>query len=353
MNNYSPLEKAQPVANRIMTKHELYQSYHNDLQLEGLLYLYDASGILEYLDHVLSVWNFRTEQNADKLNYRILFTCLHFETWLRTGNDYFIRDFLETAREFRQAVPRDRDGAVCQIVRPENKRIFVDMLQGYAVFMARAGWLSGEEVFFNECVRQYEIFRSILRNPVTGLWHQGRGWGDDPMGISPGHWNRGQGWVIRGMTDSLDYLPEDGMYFNRMLDMLREFASDLLQYQDLRGMWHQLTDRGEAYPETSGTAFFIHNLYKAFHRGWIPREPFLPALEKSLPALLGFIHKDGSVSNTSHGAGPLSSPEAYKYRPSIPGDPHGMGTMLMACAGPYLAVSPGKMLRRAKDKQTA
>ena len=105
-------------------------------------------------------------------------------------------------------------------------------------------------------------------------------------------------------------------------------------------MWHQLTDHQESYPETSGTAFFVHYLYKAFHRGWLTRNPYLSVAENGLNALMGFVQKDGTVMNTSHGTGPLTEIEGYLHRPSIPGDPHAAGTMLMACAGPYLARDP-------------
>jgi len=126
--------------------------------------------------------------------------------------------------------------------------------------------------------------------------------------------------------------------------MLQEFAGDLLRYQDVRGMWHQLTDHPEAYPETSGTAMFVHYLYKAFHRGWLSRNPYLSAAEKAISSLLGFVREDGTVLNTSLGTGPLGSLEGYLHRPAIPGDPHSAGCMLMACAGPYLVRPPVTMV---------
>jgi rhamnogalacturonyl hydrolase YesR len=240
------------------------------------------------------------------------------------------------AQDFRDKVPRDVDGAIAAWIHPSQPRIFIDMLQGYAIFMARAGWLSGDDTYFDECVNQYHIFRQILRNPSTGLWHQGRGWDSDSQRISPGHWNRGQGWVLRGMVESLCYLPKNDARTVKMLQMLTEFAHSLSKYQDSRGLWHQLTDNPASYPETSGTALFIHYFYRAIYQGWLPYKTYLPIVEKALRALLGFIHQDGLVSNTSHGSGPLGSIEGYLHRPSVPGDSHSIGTTLMACAAPYL-----------------
>jgi len=331
------LNIADRIAMRVMRKYKVYPNYKTDLALEGLLYLFDVSGNEEYLNHVLKVWQFRTEKNVASLDWRILFVCLHFETFLRTGEVKYINTFMKVAKDFQENVPRDSDGAIASLLRPGDKRIFIDMLQGYAIFMARAGWLSGEESFFDECVNQYQIFRDILRHPKTGLWHQGRGWGPNPYQISPGHWNRGQGWVLRGMVESLCYFPKSYSKKAIMLHILKEFADSLIKYQDSRGMWHQVTDHPAAYQETSGTAMFVHYLYRAIKNGWLPKKTYVPVVEKGLIALLGFIHKDGLVSNTSHGSGPLMTLEGYLHRPSVPGDSHSIGTTLMACAAPYLS----------------
>jgi unsaturated rhamnogalacturonyl hydrolase len=286
----------------------------------------------------LNVWQFREEKNAATLSWKILFVCLHFEIFLRTGQVKYIKTFLEVAEDFRECIPRDKDGAVAYSVRPNSqRRIFIDMLQGYAIFMARAGWLSGDSSFFDECVDQYQLFRQILRNPKTGLWHQGRGWFADSDMISPGHWNRGQAWVLRGMVESLCYIPKSHSKYDLMLNMLREFAERLIKYQDVRGLWHQVTDNSAAYPETSGTAMFVHYLYKAIHNGWLPDSIYRPCVEKGLTALLGFVHRDGLVANTSLGSGPLMNVDGYLHRPAVPGDSHSIGTTLMACAAPYLS----------------
>ena len=334
----NPLEVADRVAQRFMSQNKFYPSYTTDLALEGLLYLFDATGREAYLNYVLQVWHLREKNNLATLDWKILFVCLHFELFLRTGECKYIETFLDVATDFRNQVPRDENGAVAYHVRPAVKRIFVDMLQGYAIFMARAGWLSGDESFFDECVSQYQIFYRLLYNPKTGLWHQGRGWGPASDQISPGHWNRGQGWVLRGLVASLGYLPAGYSKRALMLEMLQVFAASLMRYQDSRGLWHQVTDRVDAYQETSGTALFIHYLYRAIRRDWLPPKPvYLPGVEKGLKALMGFVQRDGLVSNTSHGSGPLMTLEGYLHRPSVVGDPHSVGTTLMACAAPYLS----------------
>ncbi len=73
------------------------------------------------------------------------------------------------------------------------------------------------EVYSTSTPPKNEIFRNILRNPETGLWQQGRNWGKDTGFISPGHWNRGQGWVLKRMVDSMDYLPAGNVERSRRI----------------------------------------------------------------------------------------------------------------------------------------
>lgn len=336
-----PLAVGKKIAARIMQDHRKYASYTTDLQLEALLYFYDATQAEEYLDHVLKVWQFREEKNADRLNLNLLFTCLHFETYLRTGDEKYLEGFLEGADRFMNEWPRNPEGILIMKQHPEQERMLLDMLQGFTVFMARAGWLSGDEKYYRECIRQYRLYREKLRNPSTGLWHQGNHWSRSPEEVSPGHWNRAQGWLIRGLVDCLDYLPDSSPYWIEVWEMLLDLVFYLKKYQDARGMWHQLTDRQDAYPETSGSAMFVHYIWKAIHRDWLDDVKYKPMVTRGLDALLGFVHSDGTVSNTSLGTGPLPDEEGYLHRPAIPGDPHGTATMLMACAIPHATKRPG------------
>jgi rhamnogalacturonyl hydrolase YesR len=344
-NGFDPLEIGESVARRWMAREDWSRQYTTDLCNEGLLYLYDATGNRKYLDHVLKAWESAGSEAKDVNRNRPYFTCLHFDTWLRTGDTSFLQNFVMAANDVRTTTPRAEDGAVCYNYQPETKRIFIDMIQGYCTFMARAGWFSDDASFYDECSTQYRLFRDVLRNPETGLWHQGRNWEATPNTLSPGHWNRGQGWVFRGLVECLYYLPDNSEAYRIIRDLMREFAADYVQYQDARGMWHQLVAHPEAYPETSGTAFFLHYCLRAIQRGWLPAEPYQQVVDRGLDALLGYVHRDGTVLNTSHGSGPLPSLEAYLHRPSAPGDFHGSGAVMMACA----ATAPAGSHRRLQN----
>lgn len=337
-----PVEVAERVARRLMRRDDFPRLYVYDLALEGLLWLYDVTSESRYLDFVLAVQRKRGLAPEHAYPWRTqLYVCVNYELYLRTGNAAYVRHFVATAEAFRREVPRAGDGAVGYFFRPEKKRIFIDMLQGYATHMARAGRISGDASFREECVSQYRLFRDVLRDPATGWWSQGRGWDQDPEAKAPGAWLRGQGWVLRGMVESLSALPPDYARRGELLELLREFAATIRRDQDARGLWHQVPYRPETYQETTGTGLFVHYLSRAVREGLLPAEEYRAAAVRGYDGFQGFVTRDGTVLNGSLGCGPLRALEDYLHRPSSPGDYHTPGIALLACAGRVLLERKG------------
>ena len=229
--------EAAALADRLVThfiqEHERpWGPYPMDLALEAVVALYEATGKEEYKELVLDIAERRGWTPDKELRYGSPpFTCLIFEVYRFREDEGYVEPFVRQSRLYRQEIVRAADGLV---THPRGKHrggghaILIDSLQEYAARMAKAGSLSGDESFFRECVQQYELHRKLLRDPQTGLWSQGRGWLDEADRLSPGAWSRGHGWMIRGMVDSLRYLPRDSEYFRRMQKMLRETADALL-----------------------------------------------------------------------------------------------------------------------------
>lgn len=73
---------------------------------------------------------------------------------------------------------------------------------------------------------------------------------------APFFWGRGDGWVAAGMTELLRSLPTN--HAQRTLIMLgyQRMMASLLRYQSKDGMWRQLIDHPEAWPESSCMAMF-------------------------------------------------------------------------------------------------
>ncbi len=73
---------------------------------------------------------------------------------------------------------------------------------------------------------------------------------------SPFYWGRGNGWMAAGMAELLRSLPADNPDRPRLLQGYRLMMESLLRHQAESGMWRQLIDDPESWPETSSTGMF-------------------------------------------------------------------------------------------------
>ena len=154
----------------------------------------------------------------------------------------------------------------------DGHAVLLDSFQEEAarlVKLAKRYRLTGEEgragELEKEAVVQFRIHRRILRNPATGLWHNGRGWREeDSMALSPGAWSRGHGWLLRGLVSCLEVLPE-GAARVQIASLFLETVDTLLPLRNPNGCWPVLLHRaGTGSPtETSGSAMMASALLKA------------------------------------------------------------------------------------------
>jgi rhamnogalacturonyl hydrolase YesR len=115
---------------------------------------------------------------------------------------------------------------------------------------------------------------------------------------------------------------------------LEEFAGALLRHQGPDGMWHQVVDRPDSYPETSGTAAISYYFARAVVAGLLPRDPYAAASRRAWSALAaGFITAEGEVHGTCRGTPPLDRLQDYLDREQIVDDHHGTSLVIMAAAG--------------------
>jgi unsaturated rhamnogalacturonyl hydrolase len=69
-------------------------------------------------------------------------------------------------------------------------------------------------------------------------------------------WGRGDGWVAAGMAEMLRSLPENHPDRARIMKGYKLMMSSLLKYQGKDGMWRELIDKDDAWPESSSSAMF-------------------------------------------------------------------------------------------------
>jgi len=144
----------------------------------------------------------------------------------------------------------------------------------------------------------------------------------------PFFWGRGNGWVAAGMTEMLRSLPKNHPKRARILDGYRKMMTALLKYQASDGMWRQLIDHPEAWPETSSTGMFTFAMVTGVKNGWLDKKTYAPAARKAWLALLTYMEPNGDIRNVCEGTGKNNDYQYYIDRKKNTGDLHGEAPIL-------------------------
>ena len=142
------------------------------------------------------------------------------------------------------------------------------------------------------------------------------------------YWGRGNGWVAAGMAELLSSLPKDHPKRARILDGYQKMMKALLQFQGADGMWKQLIDHPDIWPETSSTGMFTFAMVTGVKNGWLDASTYGPAARKAWLALVGYIDQNADVTSVCEGTNKLDDLDYYTDRKRRTGDFHGQAPVL-------------------------
>lgn len=110
-------------------------------------------------------------------------------------------------------------------------------------------------------------------------------------------WGRGNGWVLGGLVEILRGLPEKSKYRPFYEDLFLKLCHRIAPLQNNDGFWHASLLDPASYPspETSCSSFFVYALAYGVNEGLLPKDKFLPVVEKGWKALLTAVVEDGKL----------------------------------------------------------
>lgn len=146
------------------------------------------------------------------------------------------------------------------------------------------------------------------------------------------YWGRGDGWVAAGMAEMLRTLPENHPQRARIMKGYKLMMEGLLKYQGKDGMWRQLIDRDDAWPESSGSAMFTFAMITGVKNGWLDGATYGPAARKAWIAVTGYIDQNNDVTQVCEGTGKKDDLQYYYERKRRTGDFHGQAPVLWAAS---------------------
>lgn len=202
-------------------------------------------------------------------------------------------------------------------------RFWIDDMYMITIAQVQAYRATGDAKYLDHAALEMSSYLDKLQQP-NGLFYHAPD--------SPFFWGRGDGWVAAGMTELLISLPQNHPQRVRIMDGYSKMMKALLQYQDKDGMWHQLLDHPESFPETSSTGMFTFALVTGVKKGWLDAKTYAPAARKGWLALTTYLEPNGDIRNVCEGTGKNNNLQYYLDRKRLTGDLHGQAPILWSAA---------------------
>ena len=233
------------------------------------------------------------------------------EIYMQTKQARYLDTGLEIADgQWRNPTP---DGLTGQT------RFWIDDMYMITILQVQAFRATADRKYLDRATREMLAYLERLQRP-NGLFYHAP---DTPF-----YWGRGNGWVAAGMAEILSVLPPKHPAHKRIMLSYTKMMSSLLKYQDRDGMWHQLVDQPQSWPETSASAMFTYAMIIGVKKGWLPAKQYTPAVRKAWLALVTYLEPNGDLGNVCEGTGKKNDLQYYLDRKRLTGDLHGQAPML-------------------------
>lgn len=210
--------------------------------------------------------------------------------------------------------------------------MFIDVVFAVSPYLMYAGLKFDKPEYIDYAVFQTIESFNILKDPQTGLVHQGRGFQGEGV-LSADNWSRGNGWGAFALALLARDLPESHPRYQEVVAHARDFFSTVIAFQNEQGLWHQEMTAPESYVETSGSGLLLHGIGVLLHAGLLD-EKYTEHFKRGLQGLLSYIGSDGSVSHScfSCRCPKDGSKQTYIAHPWVYNDPHAFGPVILAFA---------------------
>jgi unsaturated rhamnogalacturonyl hydrolase len=253
-----------------------------------------------------------------------VFGTVPLEIYLQTQTHTHTKDpkYLDLGKSFadRQWENPTADGLT------RETRFWIDDMYMITTVQVQAFRATRDSKYLDRAALEMEAYLDKLQQPNGLFFH---------APDAPFYWGRGNGWVAAGMTELLRALPADHPRRARILAAYRKMMQALLGFQGKDGMWRQLVDHPEAWPETSSTGMFTFALITGVKNGWLDPATYGAAARKGWLALVGYIDQNADVTSVCEGTGKKNDLDYYLARARRTGDFHGQAPVLW-CASALL-----------------
>jgi len=198
-------------------------------------------------------------------------------------------------------------------------RLWIDDMYMITIVQVQAYKVTNEMKYIDRAAKEMVLYLKELQRP-NGLFYHAP---DVPF-----YWGRGNGWMAAGMAELLRYLPADHKDRPSILRGYRTMMKSLKQYQTPNGIWNQLIDDENCWPETSGSAMFTYAMITGVKKGWLNEKEYGSVAHNAWMALVPYVNDQGAVAQVCVGTNKKNDRQYYYDRPRSTGDYHGQAPYL-------------------------
>ncbi|MDP9038691.1 MAG: glycoside hydrolase family 88 protein [Acidobacteriota bacterium] len=241
--------------------------------------------------------------------------------FLEVGRMWADRQWGPVATDTPAELPASDAAAVAKAGLSPETRFWVDDMYMLTMLQLEAYRATGDRRYLDRDAHEMVAYLDRLQQPNGLFFHA-----PDVKYF----WGRGDGWFAAGMAEMLRTLPADHPDRPRILAGYKTMMAALLKYQGPDGMWRELIDRPEAWPESSSSAMFSFALITGVKHGWLDAATYGPAARRSWIAVTGYVDQNHDVTQVCTGTGKLDSMQYYLDRKRETGNLHGQAPVLWA-----------------------
>lgn len=252
-----------------------------------------------------------------------VFAIWPFEMYRQTGNEQYLKHAKELADdEFEN--PR-QDGLSAYT------RFWVDDMYMVGSLQVQAYKSTHDRVYLDRAALTLKVHCDSLQKENGLFFHR-----EDV----PYYWGRGNGWAAAALTEVLLVLPEDHEHYPFLLGAYKKMMASLKDFQGDDGMWHQLLDYPESFPETSCTGMFLFAMASGLNKNLLPESEYQTKVVRAWNALASYVNDKGKTRNVCIGTNARNSEWHYLKRLRKTGDFHGQAAVLWATSAMAELIKP-------------
>jgi unsaturated rhamnogalacturonyl hydrolase len=193
--------------------------------------------------------------------------------------------------------------------------------------LARMYVITGDRKYLDTLDRNWWITSDLLYDPAENLYFRdSRYLVQKEKNGEPLFWARGNGWVLAGLANVLQFMPKDYPTRDKYLTQFRQMATRIAQLQTSDGLWKTGLLDPNAYPmtEVSGSAFYTYAMAWGINEGILDAKIFRPVITRSWAGMISHVYASGRLGSIQ----PIgAAPDAFNASSSYV---FGVGGFLLA-----------------------